>query len=61
MRNILRKWLGIEDNEHAISTLEGLLLHDESALNGFAVLDPNKLENSKQSIFAGKRIYKEPY
>lgn len=38
LRNWLQKWLKIESNESRIETLETLLFHQPSRMNGFAVL-----------------------
>lgn len=34
----LRKWLGIQNVEYRIETIENLILHKESKLHGYAVL-----------------------
>lgn len=59
MKNILRKWLGIETLEHRQEGIEQLILHEETKYNGFLALDPNKLEQSKKLIFRGKKIFTE--
>ena len=56
-RELIREWLGITANEYMIATLEKLLLHKKSKLNGFAVLKKH-LNRSDKPLprFAGKEI-----
>lgn len=38
MKKFIKNWLGISEIERKIEIFENLLLHEESKLNGFAVL-----------------------
>ena len=41
MKNILKKWLGLDTLEHRINTLEHLIIDDKARANGFAILKPH--------------------
>ena len=57
LRQKLRKWLGIENNDNHIEAIENLILHKESKLLGYAVLKRHLSRPDKPLLyFAGKEI-----
>ena len=56
LKRQLRKWLGIEENEHRINTLEDLFLHKESKDLGFAVPKVHLQAPEDKYMFGGKRM-----
>ena len=54
LKQKLKVWLGIEDNQFRIETIEDLIYHEESKQQGFAVLKPNILGETVR--YAGKDI-----
>lgn len=57
MKNLIKKWLGIDTAENHIEALERLLLHKDSYFQGFAVLKKHLNRPDKPlPHFMGKEI-----
>ena len=46
MKDRIKKWLGIDSLDERIDTIETLILHEKSRLNGFAVLKPEIMKTN---------------